>query len=140
MKTILVVEPNPAIRETVTELLIDQGFSAVVGMHDGREALLWLEENREVPGLLLADAVLPVMDTSTFVGALQNHSKPELRALPVVVLSPAGLARAPLACVDWLERPIDVNRLFGLCAKFVNAEPRLPPLMEPVAELEARYL
>lgn len=140
MKTILVVEANRAIRETVSELLIDQGFVSVVCVRDGREALLWLEDARELPGLILADAVLPVMDAAAFVHALQSHTNPELRSLPVVVLSPAGMTRLPIPCVDWLERPIDANRLFGLCAKFATAKPRLPPLMEPVAEIEARYL
>ncbi|MEP6643554.1 MAG: response regulator [Acidobacteriaceae bacterium] len=55
-KTIMVVDDEPVIRETVLEILREEGFDAV-GMSDGAAALDWAQKVR--PDVILSDVVMP---------------------------------------------------------------------------------
>jgi CheY-like chemotaxis protein len=129
-KLILVVEDDLAIRETVVELLHDEGYSNVASVKHGKEALQWLETAQEMPGLILLDMMMPVMDGESFLAALQEHSQAHLRQLPVVILS-ASRTRATLkGAVSWLDKPINIERLLSLVATYCG--PSAMPSASPV--------
>jgi CheY-like chemotaxis protein len=60
VKRILVVDDDPDIRETITELLQEEGYVVTAAAHGG-EALSALRADPTV-GLILLDLMMPIMD------------------------------------------------------------------------------
>src|SRR5919206_1695644 len=79
---VLVVEDDFAIRETLRELLEDEGYR-VAWAANGKEALARLHER--APRVILLDLMMPVMDGWEFRVAQQRD--PALASIPVVVIS-----------------------------------------------------
>ena len=106
---ILVVEDDLAIRETLCELLQEEGY-AVAGASNGAEALRLLSEEGE-PSLIVLDLMMPVMDGWAFRSAQRRD--PRLARIPVLVLS-AGHADgdrslAGLGVQGFLPKPFDLD-------------------------------
>ena len=139
MKSILVVEDDRAIRETVVDLLKDEGFANVTAVRHGKEALTFLESAPTLPSLILLDLMMPVMDGETFLRTVQAHPTEALRSVPVVVLTASRRRTQLPGCVTWLDKPIDIERLLELCAKYVGPEePAAPSNAEPAESHPAR--
>jgi CheY-like chemotaxis protein len=116
-KTILVVEDDWVIRDTLQELLSNEGYR-VVTAENGKEGLDVLRDVGPVAAVLL-DLQMPVMNGEKFLDELQVDSDARLRAVPVLVLTARreGLDR-PVAGL--LRKPVNVemllDRLRELCA------------------------
>jgi CheY-like chemotaxis protein len=108
---ILIVEDDAAIRQTVAELLEDEGYEVECAVN-GADALARLEGN-VTPGLILLDLTMPVMDGWSF-RATQRRD-PRLARIPTVVVTAnlVGDARgdAELAPDALLAKPFDLDRL-----------------------------
>jgi CheY-like chemotaxis protein len=128
VKSILVVEDDRAIRETVVDLLKDEGFSNIVAVKHGKEALQHLEAAAELPALILLDLMMPVMDGESFVREVQAHPNAALREVPIVVLT-ASRRRSELpGTLTWLDKPIDIEKLLKLCERYVGVAEHAAPL------------
>lgn len=121
-KTILVVEDDWVIRDTLQELLSNEGYR-VVTAENGREGLDALRDVGPVSAVLL-DLQMPIMNGERFLDELQVEPDARLRAIPILVLTARreGLDR-PVAAL--LRKPVNVDvlldKLRELCA--VPAEP-----------------
>lgn len=108
--TILVVEDDLTIRETMGEILEDEGYRVLYAEH-GMAALAQLHASPP-PNLILLDLMMPVMNGWEFrVRQLQD---PQLSRIPVVVVSgvpSTELQLNSLQAVDVLSKPIEVPRL-----------------------------
>ncbi len=82
-KRILVVDDEPLLIRILQHLLTKRGFDVVTAL-DGREALQRVNEQRF--DLVLSDVMMPVMDGTAFVRALQDVPDPP----PVVFLTGYG--------------------------------------------------
>jgi CheY-like chemotaxis protein len=82
-RTILVVEDDTDLRETLHDVLESAGFD-VRTASDGREALEIVRDLRE-PALILLDLKMPVMDGLEFRRRLLET--PGVSEVPVVLLS-----------------------------------------------------
>jgi CheY-like chemotaxis protein len=107
-RTVLVVDDEPDIRESLRDALEDEGYDVVTAAN-GREALTVL------PGLsrplaVILDIIMPVMSGVEVYSALQ--ADPELATIPVVV-STSDPSRAP-AGVILMRKPIDLERLLAV--------------------------
>ena len=98
-RAVLLVDDDLAIREALTEALVEEGFP-VYAAQNGLEALDWLQDNRGRPCVVLLDLMMPVMDGRTFLGI--RRSDPALSRIPVIVVS------ADANCAD-LTRTHDVR-------------------------------
>lgn len=115
-RAVLVVDDDRDIRETLAEILTDEGYE-VLTARNGAEGLAIVAEQR--PGLVLLDLFMPVMDGAEF--RRQQLSDPEIADVPVVVISAAaGLERKvePLALAGWLEKPIHIDALFAMVGRY----------------------
>ena len=111
---VLVVEDDEGIRESIIELLHEHGFDAT-GAPDGRSALLALREATELPGLILLDLMMPVMDGWAF--RTQQLADPRLKDIPVVILSATSepaRAASELHVDEVLQKPFDVPHLLSV--------------------------
>ena len=113
----LLLEDDPDVREDLAFLIESRGYPVVTAA-DGREAIATVRAMRDRPGLILLDLMMPVMDGWTFHAALRDE--PALRDIPVVVLSGIAdlqLQANTLGAVDFLGKPIDLKRLWGILAR-----------------------
>jgi CheY-like chemotaxis protein len=110
-RPLLVVDDDTDLREALEEVLRDAGYT-VLGAGNGREALEVLARARPLPGLVLLDMMMPVLDGRGF--AEEMHAVPEWRGIPVVIFSAsagsANAAREVGACA-YLRKPADVEVL-----------------------------
>ena len=80
---VLVVDDDAEIRESIADLLRDEGYGTAVAAH-GREALEQLRGG--VPAdLIVLDLMMPVMDGPTF--RARQRGEPDIAGIPVVVIS-----------------------------------------------------
>jgi CheY-like chemotaxis protein len=93
---ILVIEDDHAIRESLSELLEDEGYQ-VASATNGQEALEVLARVGP-PCVILLDLMMPVMDGYEFMG--RKTADPQLASIPVVVITAAGAS--PIA--GFIER------------------------------------
>ena len=116
---LLLVDDDLALRETVAEVLRDEGYE-VVEAENGRVALNLLQSGVS-PTLILLDLMMPVMDGSTFCRALR--AEPSIAALPVVVISANARAQEQaLECGadEYLPKPFDIEALLRIVSRWAK--------------------
>jgi CheY-like chemotaxis protein len=129
---ILLVEDQPELRESLSELLQEEGYR-VRTAQDGAEALRLLRSG-PVPDLILLDLVMPRMSGWDFAVAKDIDCR--LAPIPLILLSGAGALRhqeQPLAADAVLEKPFEVDQLFSLLRRHCRAQRRLPRRLMPAA-------
>jgi len=111
MTTILLVDDEPAIIETLAEVLVWEGFDVVTAAN-GKDGLAKLEQM--TPDLAIIDYMMPVMDGVQMIRAMRAH--PAYADIPVLVITAAPIAvpediRKSTAI---LGKPFDVAALLRL--------------------------
>jgi CheY-like chemotaxis protein len=112
LKKILVVEDDADIREVLVQVLEFEGYQ-VITAENGREALERLS-NAELPGLILLDLMMPVMDGWRFREAQLSNTK--ISGIPVVVLSADGNLQQKAATIHaagYLKKPVELETLLN---------------------------
>jgi CheY-like chemotaxis protein len=119
-RSILVVEDDTVIRETMALVLQMEGY-AVTGAANGQEALNYLRQT-ERPALILLDLMMPVMDGWEF--RKEQQQDPTLADIPVVLVSAAGTVQEKAAALDaegFLQKPIEVEQLLTTVQRYSAA-------------------
>ena len=119
--TVLVVEDDRDIRDTLRELLELDGWP-VVTARDGAEGLARMREVR--PGLVLLDLLMPGMSGAEV--CRQRAADPLLRTIPVALIT-ADLdlhpELDPAQFVGRLEKPVRIRELLALVARHCEVQP-----------------
>lgn len=114
--TILVVDDDARVRDSIGNVLRDEGYD-VVTANDGNEALRCVE--RHDPRLVLLDVWMPELDGIEVLSRIkQTHA-----SLPVIVLSGHGnveiaVKATRMGAVDFIEKPFSID---GLLSSVVRA-------------------
>jgi CheY-like chemotaxis protein len=114
--SVLVVDDDDDIRETVVELLRDEGYEAE-GAANGREALDRLRAATREPDLILLDLLMPVMDGEQF--REEQVKDPRLAAIRTVVISANFQVRetaARMGVTGYIRKPVDLDVLLDTVA------------------------
>ena len=132
---ILIVEDDVAIRQTLAELLEDEGFEVACAAN-GADALAHLAAAAP-PSVILLDLTMPVMDGWTFRSMQRRDAR--LARIPTIIVSASHGADlhavAALAPEAFLAKPFDLDRLIAtLRALCVTPPPRARPPPVPVAD------
>ena len=117
---VMVVEDDYAIRETLRELLEDEGYH-VTPAANGAEALARLRSDGN-PQLILLDLMMPVMDGWQFRRAIERD--PELAHIPVIVISADhGLDQkaGALHVQGYLPKPFELDQLLTTVERYAEA-------------------
>ncbi len=109
VRTILIVEDDPDIREAVAEILESEGFNVATAAN-GQEGLERLAELGQ-PCLILLDMMMPVLDGPGFLSRLE--ADPVRRTLPVVVVT-ASHVQLPPGAARLLRKPFELSDLLAL--------------------------
>ncbi|ACG72060.1 response regulator receiver protein [Anaeromyxobacter sp. K] len=114
-RSILLVEDDDAIRESVAECLDAEGY-AVATVENGVAGLEWLRRSGR-PDLVVLDLVMPVMNGAQFLEAVRGD--PSLRDLPVVLMTAAlPSAQLPVPVADgYLTKPFELEQLLETVAR-----------------------
>lgn len=121
-KRILVVEDDADIRETIAEVLQDDAYQPVVAA-DGAAALAQLRKAEPKPCVILLDVMMPILDGKGFRAFQQQD--PELREIPVVVLSAhadAAAAAAEMKAEGFIRKPVDLGQLLETVEQFCTRD------------------
>jgi two-component system, NtrC family, nitrogen regulation response regulator NtrX len=107
--TILVVDDEPQILQTVAGILLDEGFEVITAA-DGEAALKMAAE--ETPDLVLLDISLPGMDGLEVLEDLKKRHP----GLPVVMVSAYGsvenaVKATRLGAYDFIEKPPHADKI-----------------------------
>ena len=118
---ILVVEDDPDIRESVVEILVDEGH-VVTSAGDGREALDLLHSASPAPDLILLDLMMPVMSGYQF--REEQLKLPAFAGIPVLVVTADVNARAKvesLKAAGFVQKPLKIQPLLDLVEQLLAA-------------------
>jgi CheY-like chemotaxis protein len=116
-RSILVVDDDADVRESVTDALEEEGYR-VVSASNGKHALRLLRDERLRPDLILLDMMMPEMDGWGFRREQQND--PELASIPVIVFTAYGLPRdtaQQLQVAGFLKKPLRLDDLLSTLAR-----------------------
>lgn len=109
-RPILVIDDEPAILETVCDILIDEGYT-VETAGDGAEALLLLD--RLVPALILLDMRMPGINGWELGRRLAKRGS----TIPIVVMTAAQDASrwaTEIGAAAVLAKPFNVQELISI--------------------------
>ncbi|MEJ2721535.1 MAG: response regulator [bacterium] len=115
-KSILVIDDEQDVREFLSDLLQDQGYSVRIATN-GIEALDMMKQ--EAPDLILLDLLMP-KETGTDLYR-KIHRRKEFESIPVIVIS--GLPGRYLAVsksVPVFDKPIDEEGLLEAIGKIIG--------------------
>lgn len=135
---ILIVDDEPDIRELVSEILEDEGYTVSVA-EDGTSARVAF--SREEPDLVLLDIWMPDIDGITL---LKEWSAGGL-SCPVVIMTGHGSVETAveatrLGAHDFVQKPISLAKLLSIVGSALEARdepaerarPQTKPVIEPV--------
>ena len=108
-KHILIIEDDKDILEVLKDLLESEGYQ-VSTAENGQEAMDLLEKIPSLPGLILVDLMMPIMDGFQFREKQKNH--PRVKNIPVVVMSADGhieQKRERIGVTVFLKKPLDLD-------------------------------
>lgn len=114
--TILLVEDDPGIRESIADCLSFEGYT-VAHAANGEEALQYLHRSPR-PRVLIVDLVMPVMNGTQFLARLR--ADPDLKDLPVVLMTaamPSPTTAFPEAD-EYLAKPFDLGDLLHVVERY----------------------
>jgi CheY-like chemotaxis protein len=106
---ILVVDDDPDIRDSLREVLEDEGYD-VTSVGNGREALDYLKQASPRPCVILLDLMMPVMDGWQF--RKEQKQDPEIADIPLVVITATGKRPVLIDAAELVMKPLDLTRLF----------------------------
>ncbi len=127
IKQILVVDDEVGIRELLSEILFDEGYQVHLA-ENAEQARLYRNECE--PDLVLLDIWMPDTDGVTL---LKEWVEQELLTMPVVMMSGHGTIETAveatrIGAVDFLEKPIALQKLLSTIAKSLKeGAPKPPP-------------
>ncbi len=112
--SVLVVDDDQGVQQTVRAILEDEGYEVIVAS-DGLNALAKLDGF--FPALILLDITMPRMDGYAFADELRRVGLHE--RLPIVVLTADGRARQKaerVGAAGYLHKPFSVDGLLATVA------------------------
>lgn len=126
-ETILVVEDEASLRNSIKRILTRQGYTVLEARH-GADALQVIDETKRPIDLVMTDLIMPEMSGRELIPELQALSRPPR----VVVMSgydgQTVMRRDSLpAGTGFLEKPFTVEELLQTVRAALDAKPVITP-------------
>ena len=111
MSRVLVVDDENALLTMVAELVEDLGHQPLLATN-GQEALNSLRAAVQAPALVITDIMMPCMNGIALAETLKCD--PQLRDIPIILMSAAGRPVGSRVADHFLAKPFDLNVLADL--------------------------
>ncbi len=126
--TILVIDDEDGVRETVREILTDEGYQVVEAKN---EAMVQDLIRKELPHLVLLDIWMPNVDGIDLLKQIKEQH-PNLR---VIMISGHGnihtaVTAAKLGAFDFLEKPLSLESLLETVQRALEGQPAVKTAAE----------
>lgn len=126
MKTILVIEDQPDMRENITTILEMENY-AVINAANGKEGLESARD--EKPDLILCDVMMPIMDGHEFLRRMREDRT--IAGTPFIFLTAKGektdlRAGMNLGADDYLTKPASATELLTAISVRLERELKRP--------------
>ena len=117
---VLVVDDDPDIRESLSDVLTDEGYQVVTAV-DGRDALDKLRGPGVSPCVILLDLMMPVMSGVQFYA--EKQSDPKLSWIPVVIVSADGNVRLKASSLggEYIAKPVRIEQVLDVVQRHCAA-------------------
>ncbi len=121
-RRILIVEDDQYIRDSLAELLADEGYAVEVA-RDGQDGLDKLKVD-PLPNLILLDLMMPIKDGFQF----RNEQREDQRIanVPVIIFSAdtgVNVPRPEFVGATILKKPVDLDSLLNAVSRLCNSVP-----------------
>jgi two-component system chemotaxis response regulator CheY len=104
-KTVLIVDDDYSIRETLQEAVEYSGYSVITAAN-GKEGLEKMKTGNR-PSLVLLDLKMPIMNGREFLDAVQSDAS--LSSVPVVVISSIANSKNSAGAKKFIKTPPDLD-------------------------------
>ncbi len=118
---ILVVDDDADIRDSLREVLEDEGYQ-VTCVANGREALDFLKRESPRPCVILLDLMMPVMDGWQF--RREQKANPNISSIPLIVITATGNRPVLIDAADLVLKPLELGRLFEAVERYCGGDHR----------------
>lgn len=120
-KKILLVDDDEDIRLTIGEALEMSDYK-VMKASNGQEALSLIQSLPEIelPGLIILDLMMPIMDGIQFLNAIHT-SFPEFSKIPIVLASAKGSVESlpqHALTIERIKKPMDLEDLLRIAETY----------------------
>ena len=121
MKTILVVDDEFGIADTLSSVLTDEGYRVMVALN-GEQGLARMKEMK--PDLVLVDFMMPVKSGPDMVRDMKASE--DLAGIPIILMSAVSEAMVREECefTAFLRKPFDIDALLATVASVLREGPR----------------
>jgi CheY-like chemotaxis protein len=121
-KVILIVEDDEPIRESLKEVLEQEGYEVLTATN-GSDGLRVLEKAARRPSLILLDLFMPVMSGLDFLRVIRAQDQRSITSSPIILLSaspPDGEAAKEAApfTQGFIKKPVDLYALLSSVEKY----------------------
>lgn len=122
-KTILVVDDDEDIRDSLTQVLEFGGYKTLRAIN-GLDALETLKNVSadSMPALIILDLMMPEMDGAQFLDYIHKHYPETFGKIPVIVATAKGSISTDstlLLAAERLKKPFDLENLYAMVAKYI---------------------
>jgi CheY-like chemotaxis protein len=127
-KTVLIIEDDEAIRETLAELLQMEQFEIMLATN-GEDGLNMLRQEKK-PDVILLDLMMPIKDGFQFRAEQMND--PGIASIPVIVMSADAQIQQKadrIGGVEFLRKPPDLEEVIETVQRL--AKPEAKPETKP---------
>lgn len=134
MQTILLLEDDTNLRETLVDIFELKGFKVVTAIN-GVEALKLLDEI--APNVIVSDVMMPEMDGFEFLKRIKEN--PQTEITPVIMVTANTLQDAKYKGLeyganDYITKPFDTKELLFKVQNLIKINPKSPKptLINPI--------
>ncbi len=143
--TVLVVEDEALIRDSIVLALVEEGYEVVVA-EDGRTALDLIQQPKDgtgqeplQPDLVILDLMLPYLNGLDFCRVVRRDGN----SVPILILSAKGsemdrVVGLEVGADDYLAKPFGMRELIARCRALLRRHNHTQPVPTPEPTLKYR--
>lgn len=114
-KSILVVEDEPALRQTLKDVLEIQGYRVYLAAN-GKEGIEQLQKIAPEPCVILLDLMMPIMSGWDFLD--HQRTNPLFQNIPIVICSAYEESAKAIRPAAYVPKPVKLDQLLGAVKAF----------------------
>lgn len=120
LKPVLIVEDDKSIRDALQELLQSEGYTVITATN-GHKALTFLRSTDTLPGIILLNLMMPVMNGIQF--RAEQESDARLGGIPVILMTAdrnIESKRMKIGARGFIRKPFEIDDVVKKIERYSN--------------------